>query len=193
MFSAGVSGPDIYAAVAKFMRDAELYRVGAIWSTDVTGQDGEHNMTGLLTLPENKALQIVANEHFNPTDLSVTAQMSHLAGTNAQICVCWTTGTALGTLIRAYTEAGLQVPLITSTGNMTYAQMTAYASYNHKQLYFIGFPYFGRDLLRPGPVKNAIDVFSRAYADAGVQAGLRPRLRVGCGADLGGGVPEIRV
>ena len=174
MFSAGVSGPDIYAAVAKIHLDAKLSAAGAIWSTDVTGQDGERNMTELLTNPKNKALQIVANEHFNPTDLSVTAQMSHLANANAQICICWTTGAALGTLIRAYTEAGMTVPLITSTGNMTYAQMNAYANYNNKALYFIGFPYFGRDQLRSGPVKSAIDQFSRAYNDAGVKPDSAP-------------------
>lgn len=174
MFSAGVGGADIYAAVAKYMVDAKLYRIGAIWSTDVTGQDGERNMAELLTDPKNKSLQVVANEHFNPTDLSVAAQMSHLANTNAQVCVCWTTGAALGTLIRAYTEAGLTVPFVTSTGNMTHAQMTAYANYNNKALYFIGFPYFGRDQLRPGPLKGAIDTFLRAYSEAGVKPDSAP-------------------
>jgi branched-chain amino acid transport system substrate-binding protein len=174
MFSAGVGGADIYAAFAQYMLDAKLYRVGAIWSTDVTGQDGERNMTELLTVPKNKPLQIVANEHFNPADLSVAAQMSHLVNANAQVCVCWTTGAALGTLIRAYTEAGLTVPFVTSTGNMTYAQMTAYANYNNKALYFIGFPYFGRDQLRPGPMRSAIDTFLRAYNDAGIKPDSAP-------------------
>lgn len=169
LFSGGVGSREIYGSLLHYFKVHGISRLGAIWSTDATGQDGEQNIDAMLALPENKGMQIVANEHFNATDLSVTAQMSHLVAANAQVCLCWTTGAAFGTLLRAYTEAGVSFPVATSTGNMTFAQMTQYASLNNKELYFVGFPYFGREQLKPGPLKSAIDAFYRAYDSAGAK------------------------
>lgn len=173
-FGAGVSGRDLMHAYLRYMKAHGLNRIGTIWSTDVVGQDGERQLTDLLTLPESSGLHVVANEHFNPTDLSVTAQMAHLSAANAQLCLCWTTGSAFTTLLRTYTEAGLNFAIMTSTGNMTYAQMTAYANLSLGSILFVGFPYNGRDAIRKGPVKDAIDAFYRAFDEAGVKPDSAP-------------------
>jgi branched-chain amino acid transport system substrate-binding protein len=173
-FGAGVAGRDLMHAYVRYMLAHGLHRIGAVWSTDAVGQDGERQLTNLLALPESSGLQVVANEHFNPTDLSVTAQMAHLAAAGAQMCLCWTTGSAFTTLLRTYTEAGLTFPIMTSTGNMTYAQMTAYANLSLGSILFVGFPYNGRDAVTNGPVKRAIDAFNRAFDEAGVKPDSAP-------------------
>ena len=47
-------------------------------STDASGQDAEKGINGNLALPENKDVQVVAREHFNPTDVSVAAQIENI-------------------------------------------------------------------------------------------------------------------
>lgn len=41
--------------------------------------------------------------------------------------IAWSIGTPFATLLRSFQEAGLDVPLMTTSGNLTYAQTKAYA------------------------------------------------------------------
>jgi len=53
-------------------------RVAVITSTDASGQDGEAGVLSAAALPENKEMVITAKEHFNPTDVTVTAQITRV-------------------------------------------------------------------------------------------------------------------
>ena len=89
-----------------------------ITSTDASGQDADRALDAALSLPENKStFQVVAREHFNPTDISVSAQIAHIKASNAQVLIAWTTGTPVGTVFRGVTEGGLDIPVVTTNGN----------------------------------------------------------------------------
>lgn len=167
MFSSATSARDVVTVGIRYFRERGARRFGAVWTTDGTGQDSEHLFMEVLAQPENKNVELVANEHFNPTDLSVAAQIAHVAHSNAEVCFCWAAGTPFTTLLRTYTEQGLTIPIYTSAGNVTYAQMAQYSALDAGAVHFAAFRFF--ESSNRGALGKTIDAFRRAMRDAGVR------------------------
>ena len=104
-------------------------------SADATGQDAEHGLDEAVARPENKDITVVDRAHFNITDVSVAAQMEHIRAAGPQALIAWSTGTPIATVFKGIVQAGLDIPVATTSGNMTYAQMAEYAAFLPKQLY----------------------------------------------------------
>jgi len=104
-------------------------------SADATGQDAERGLDQIIALPENKGVTVVEHAHFNTTDVSVAAQIEHIKAAKPQALIAWSTGTPIATVFKGIVQAGLDIPIATTNGNMTYAQMTQYAAFLPKQLY----------------------------------------------------------
>jgi len=120
-FTSSVSTVDIINAQLRYFRLKGLTRIAVMTSTDATGQDAENAIRDVFALPENKALQLVASAHFNINDVSVSAQIETITAANPQAFIAWSTGTPIATIFRAVAAAGLQIPMVTTSGNMTYA------------------------------------------------------------------------
>lgn len=134
-FTSSVSTRDLIAAQLRYFGKKGWKKVAVITSTDASGQDAAKNIKELLALPEHKEIQLVADTNFNPTDVSASAQIQRIKGAQPQALIAWSTGAAIGTVFKAIAEAGLSIPVATTDGNMTYAQMTQYASFLPKELY----------------------------------------------------------
>lgn len=137
MFAASVTTGNHVGAGMRFARLKGMRRVAAIVTTDTSGQNGEKAIYDALARPENKDMSLVDIEHFNPSDISVAAQIARIKTANPDLIVVWTTGTPAGTALRGLHEAGLdKIPVLISPGNATFAQMAQYASILPKELYF---------------------------------------------------------
>jgi branched-chain amino acid transport system substrate-binding protein len=137
MYATLVTTANHIIAGLRFARLKGYKRVAAIVSTDTTGQQGEHDLNAALALDENKGLSLLDIEHFANADLSVAAQIARIKATNPELIVVWTTGVAAGTVLRGLSDAALlDVPVLISPGNATYAQMDQYAQFLPKSLYF---------------------------------------------------------
>jgi branched-chain amino acid transport system substrate-binding protein len=147
VFSGLVGTGDFAVAFYRYFVSQGLKKVGIITSTDASGQDADSAFNAALDLPENKTagLTLVDREHFNTNDLSVSAQMARLKASGAQVIVCYTAGTPLGTLLQGVKDAGITVPIATGNANMTYAQMKQYTSFMPADLLFPGLPYLAHD------------------------------------------------
>jgi len=110
-------------------------RLAFMTSADATGQDAEHGLDEVVGRPENKDITVVERAHFNTTDVSVAAQIEHIKAANPQALIAWSTGAPIATVFKGIIQAGLDIPIATTNGNMTYAQMTQYAAFLPKQLY----------------------------------------------------------
>jgi branched-chain amino acid transport system substrate-binding protein len=145
-------------------------KIALMFSSDATGQDAENGLKSVLAQPDNKDMQIVTTQHFNVTDVSVSAQIENVKAANPQCFIAWSTGTPVATIFRGMREQGLDVPIGTTDGNMTYAQMTQYADFLPKQLYIPAGPWVVRDakLLSPEVAKRH-DAFYKVYEDAGIK------------------------
>jgi len=135
MFSTNVSTTDLIEASVRYARERGWTNVATISSSDATGQDFETSLETVLKMPENVGIKIVTRERFNQSDVSVTAQMERIRAASPQMVMTWTTGSAVAILFKGAVQAGLDMPILTSNGNQTFAQMDQYADFLPKQLY----------------------------------------------------------
>jgi len=169
VFSADPSTNDQLAASIHYFRARGLNRIAIITSTDASGQDADTTIAGAMNLPMNRGVTEVAHEHFNVTDLSVQAQIERIKATNPQLLIAWTTGTPFATILRAVNDAGLQIPVYTNAGNLTYAQMAAYHDFLPKDLYFPAVACVVPDGITDAATKAATGVYLQALRDTGVK------------------------
>jgi branched-chain amino acid transport system substrate-binding protein len=170
MFTAGTSTTDMIQASMRFFRSKGWTKLAIITTSDATGQDLDNNVAQMLALPENKNVTIVAHEHYNATDVSVAAQIARIKASGAQALIAWTVGGPLATVFNAMQSTGLDIPVLATPGNMTYAQMKQYVNFLPKELYFPGSASFAPEQLPNGPEKRAVN----AYLDAFKAIGVRP-------------------
>ena len=170
VFSAGASASDLAAVAVRFLRNKGLKRLAMLATTDTTGQAYERAIAAALARPENHDVQLLASEHFNGSDLSVTAQLARIEAAKPAALMLWATGTPLGTALRSLKDAAYDVPVITSNSNMTYAQMTAYKNALPAEFYFTSARGLLPESTLKGPLRNAQTV----YVDAFRKLNVRP-------------------
>jgi branched-chain amino acid transport system substrate-binding protein len=145
VFSASVSTHDFAVSFYRYFRALGLKRVAMISSTDASGQDADTQFDTVLASPEFKdsGITFVDREHFNPTDLDVSAAMARIRAANPQVVICYAPGTPFGTLLRGVQQAGIDVPVATGNANMVYAEMKQYQAILPKELLFPGLAVLG--------------------------------------------------
>ncbi|MGH7088539.1 MAG: hypothetical protein ACREFQ_06530, partial [Stellaceae bacterium] len=107
-------------------------------------------------------------EHFNIADVSVAAEIEDVKAAHPDAFIAWSTGTPAGTIFRDVNAAGLDMPIATTGGNMTYAQMKQYKAFLPKHLYIPSSEFVLRDpkLMAPAQVRPHED-FYKAFAAVG--------------------------
>ena len=180
VFSSGVSTIDLMTALVRYLRERGWSQIATITSTDATGQDADKAIAAAFALPENRSLHVVDAEHFVPSDLSVSAQIEKIKQSKPAALIVWTSGTPFGTVLRAIKDTGLDVPVVTTNGNMTNQQMKQYANLLPSELLFPAAGYL---------VRQAANAQTRAaqqqYFEAANRAGLPPDNPSGFAWDAG--------
>lgn len=174
-FSALYSSDDILGVSLRYLRARGFKKIAVLDGVDASGQDADQILQALIKLPEyrNAGVSFVAYEHYGLTDISVDAQLSRIKAAGAQAFIAFTTGTAIATVLHGMQNIGLDIPLVTSPGNMSYAQMESYKSFMPKELLFAGPPALVPDQITDPGVRQAVARFTAAFKAAG---GQRPDL-----------------
>lgn len=143
IFSSSIATEGMATAMIRFMREKGWKKIATITSTDASGQDAENQLKTAVALPENaaKGVTIVDAEHFNPSDQSTLAQMQRIRSANPDVVVMWTSGAPFGTVVHAYNDAGLSMPVFTTNANLSYVFMKQFADFLPKELYFPSPPF----------------------------------------------------
>ena len=170
VFSAGASTYDAVSVGLRYLRLRGWKRIATITSNDATGQDYDRQVSAALSTGENRDVQVVGQEHFSPSDISVTAQLSRFKNTAPDAIFVFTTGSPLGTVLHGINDIGLRVPIMTLPSNMTYAQMSAYADFLPKELYFPALRLLTPEGIRKGPLHDAVATYEKSFH----QLGIRP-------------------
>ena len=132
-FSSGVATRDQIAAIIRYMRLRGATKIALLNSTDTTGQNADKDTKLVLAKPENAGMSIVEQQHFNPSDITVSAQIERIKDSGAQGMIAWTTGVPVATVFKGMIQAGLDIPIGISSGNQTFTQMEQFASFLPKQ------------------------------------------------------------
>ncbi|HUB97604.1 MAG TPA: ABC transporter substrate-binding protein [Stellaceae bacterium] len=173
VFTSSTSTLDLEKALVRYFRLKGWTRLALATSTDATGQDADRGFSEVLADPENKAVTLAAHVHFNVTDVSVSAQMEQIRAAGPQAVIVWSTGSPVGTLLRGLIQAGIDLPVGTTGGNMTYAQMKLLSQVLPKQFYFPSaeWPIGDDPRVKLDP---AVIAKQKQYYAAFAEAGLRP-------------------
>jgi branched-chain amino acid transport system substrate-binding protein len=146
-----------YEAAMRFYRLQGLTKIALIGTTDATGQETDKNIDGIAAEPENRAIAITNHEHLTIGDLSVTAQLERIKSSGAQAIIAGTTGSAFGTILRGMRDAGIELPIITRGGNLSFKQMEGFAPVLPRgPVYVMGFPAYAPEAVPIGSVRRAV-------------------------------------
>lgn len=167
-FSGGSSTVDLVAAALRYFKAKGVRKLALLQTTDASGQDGETVINEDLKLPEFTDLSVVDAEHFAPADVSVDAQMLRIKSSGAQAIIAWLTGPPFGTICRSMANAGMDVYLMSSAGNVSYAQIAQYKSFLPKNTLFVSQSFIAPNPALPAPVKRSQEQYFKAMASIGV-------------------------
>jgi branched-chain amino acid transport system substrate-binding protein len=163
------SAEAMMAVVVRYYRERGFHRLAYIVSTDAAGQDAESAFLEAMAKPENTSIQIVAREHFAPNDLSVAAQLARIKAATPDGIIGWAAGTLAGTLFRGMKDAGVDLPTVTSPGNLNAAFFKQYGPLLPTNLYFAGVPYYGADTLSDRATKAELATLTSVLAGVGAK------------------------
>jgi branched-chain amino acid transport system substrate-binding protein len=169
VFAAGASAADVGVVEARFFRERKLTQIAMLSTTDSSGQQDHEWFAETLRMPENRTIQLVADERFNPSDISVAAQMSRIKAARPQALLVKATGSAFATALRAYNDLGMDVPMSASGSNLIATQLAQYTSFAPKELHFAATRGIVPDPSLPrGPLRDAQNMYFTALAAAGI-------------------------
>jgi branched-chain amino acid transport system substrate-binding protein len=170
-FSTSIDTHDLIEALVRYFRSRGLTKIAFMTSTDASGQDAERGFDEVLKLAENSNVQVPERQRFNPTDVSVTAQIERIKAAGPQALIAWSTGAPIATVFKAVLQAGLDLPVGTTNGNMTYAQMTQYKDFLPKELHIpsSAFPAHAGLLALDPKVEGEQRRFYAAFKDANLK------------------------
>jgi branched-chain amino acid transport system substrate-binding protein len=117
-------------------------------------------------------MTLVANERYNPSDVTATAQLTKIKAAAPQALIIWAPGTPFATALRAAQDVGLDVPVASTSANMVAKQLEQYSAFIPKELYFAGVTY-AAGIAQNARVKHQQDVYNAAMKAAGVTTDLQ--------------------
>lgn len=170
-YSIGTPPPQQAAAVLRYAQAHGWTRLAMLNQNDATGDSAQRSFLDELPKPENRAIHLVATERFSPGDISIAAQLARITAANAQFIVTYNSGPPFGIVIRGLRDAGLNLPVFTSPGNLSYVELKQYGDNLPHELFFVSGPLPpDGPQIENGPLK-ATDL---AYLNAFRSHGARP-------------------
>jgi branched-chain amino acid transport system substrate-binding protein len=167
VFSADAATDDKISISFRYYVKKGLTKLGVLTSVDASGQDADRAVATALS--HNSGATVVAHEHFAVGDLSVTAQLERIRAAGAQVLIGYATGTPFGTILRSARDAGLTIPIWTTSGNLTYAQMAQYKDIMPQELDFPALASVVPDAFPDRQVRSAVQRFRQAITAVGAK------------------------
>jgi branched-chain amino acid transport system substrate-binding protein len=168
-FSGGASSYDQAIESLVFAKAKGWKRIAVIATTDATGQDIEEQFRLAIKNQRFSGMSFVVTEHYNGSDVSISAQLANIKAANPDAIFGMTVGTATGTLLRSLRDAGLErVPLMSNLGNILNTALAQYASFMPAQFYSTAPRFYAHDVSGKGPVRDAQNAFFKAFNANGI-------------------------
>jgi branched-chain amino acid transport system substrate-binding protein len=170
VFAAQIALNPFVNGMIRYLRLRGWKKIAIITSTDGSGTVDDIATKESLALPENKDVQVVAWEHFNPTDINVNAQAIRIKNAGAQAVIVWTAGTPFGTVLRSFNDVGVNLPVETSNANAQPRQLMGYQSFLPAEMVMPGPLYLSPSAADRPSLRRAFLAFYQAFAADGKKA-----------------------
>jgi branched-chain amino acid transport system substrate-binding protein len=158
----------------QWIKEQGLDSFALLTTNDDTGQQASAELTKLA---EQEKLEITTIEYFNTDDVSVTTQLTKIKNTNPDAIIAWVVGQPLGVVFQGINQVGLDIPLLTSHGNLSYGFLSSVASIQPDEFYVPATKDMGLEGLDPSDEQyEKIKTFKERYsaqfnADPGLGSG----------------------
>ncbi|PKQ17288.1 MAG: ABC transporter substrate-binding protein [Actinobacteria bacterium HGW-Actinobacteria-7] len=96
------------------LKKAGLTKVGLITDSGGFGKDGREVVKAEAA---KQGIDIVSDQTFNPGDTDMTAQLTKIKNSGAQVLLMWTAGAEAATIVKSADQLGLDMPVYGSHGN----------------------------------------------------------------------------
>jgi branched-chain amino acid transport system substrate-binding protein len=166
-FAIGVSLQDSARTYLDLLKSRGLTRLAYVSSNDASGLVQRASVAEALALPEYRDIQVVAEEHVNPSDLSASTQAAKIKAARPDVIMTMTAGTAFGTLIHGLADAGVDVPMLSTTANANRDTLRQFASYLPRYLYFTGYRFQLGSALNDRAIRAQAAAMTNAFNVAG--------------------------
>ncbi len=143
-------------------------RIAFLLSTDATGIASAAVYAAALKQPDLRDVELVADERLSNSDISAAAQMAKIKAAKPDVLYTSTTGTLFSTVMRGMSDAGLNIPVITTTANANLPQLKSLADVLPHEVFFNGFSLRLGDQLRDKTIRDQIAAFTDAFKQIGV-------------------------
>jgi branched-chain amino acid transport system substrate-binding protein len=163
-FAIAVSLQNSTRTYLDFLKSRGYTRFAYVSSTDATGQVQRASVGEVLALPEYRDIQIVDEEKVNPGDLSASTQAAKIKAARPDAIMTMTAGTAFGTLVHGLADAGVDVPMLSTTANANRETLTQFKSYIPHYLYFIGYKFQLGAALKDPAIRRQATAMANAFA-----------------------------
>jgi branched-chain amino acid transport system substrate-binding protein len=164
VFAAQIALNPFVNGMIRYLRLRGWKKIAIITSTDGSGTVDDIATKESLALPENKDIQVVAWEHFNPTDINVNAQAIRIKNAGAQAVIVWTAGTPFGTVLRSFADVGVNLPIETSNANAQPRQLMGYQAFLPAEMVMPGPLYLSPASADRPSLRKAFLAFYQAFA-----------------------------
>lgn len=117
-WSASVSTHDLTSRLIDYWKSEGITRIGLLTQTDSSGAEGAESTKAAIDSVDG--MELAGEATFSPDAVSVTAQLQQIAKMKPQALVVWATGSGAGVAFKGMGQVGLDVPVATTDGNLTY-------------------------------------------------------------------------
>ncbi len=124
-FAAGTTIFALTRTILLYAKQRGWHRVAFIGSTDATGIASAAVNAELFKSTALSGMELIADERVSTGDVSAAAQMAKIKAAKPDVVWTSTSGTVFGTVMHGMTDAGLDVPVITTTAIASEPQLKA--------------------------------------------------------------------
>ena len=167
--SPGTSTPDVDETYLRYMVTKHWTRLAVLTTTDATGQAAVVALQPRLALPEFQSVKLVAMESMNAADISVNAQLQRIKAAQPDMIYFTGSGPPYATTLRGLIDAGMDIPVASSSANMTLALMQQYKEILPKTALFTASRGLAVAATPKGPIHDAQRLLFKSFEAAKIQ------------------------
>lgn len=131
VWSASAKTDAMAAETMKYWKSKGITRIAIINTTDASGTDGGR---AAAEAAQKAGVTVTAQVTYEPAAVSATAQLQQAMASNPQALVVWSTGTPVGVALKGIQQLGIDLPVMTTNGNLAGAFLQRIADYTPKTL-----------------------------------------------------------
>lgn len=119
-------------AVLEYFKSKGITKLALLANTDSTGQEAVDGLNELIK--EDPSFKLLITERVNPTDVDVSLQLNNIKSKQPDALITWMTGKLVGVVIKNFYQSGMDIPIVASHGNASYAFLDSIKGFEPKVL-----------------------------------------------------------